>query len=71
MANAVAIVVSWALGRIVLSLGMFYHMFVHWRELFLIDRPGARMQCTRSFAILYALQPFATCHLAVLPTCLH
>jgi len=40
MANAVAIVVSWALGRIVLSLGMFYHMFVHWRELFLIDRPG-------------------------------
>lgn len=52
MANGAAIVVSWALGRIALSLGMFYHMFVHWGELFLIDRPGARMQCTRTVTIL-------------------
>ncbi len=44
MANALAIVVSWALGRILLSLGMFRHMYVHRSELALIDRPGASRQ---------------------------
>ncbi len=41
MANALAIVVSWALGRILLSLGLFRHMYLHHSELSLIDRPGA------------------------------
>lgn len=41
MANALAIVVSWALGRILLSLGLFRHMYLHRSELSLIDRPGA------------------------------
>lgn len=57
MANALAIVVSWALGRILLSLGLFRHMYLHRSELSLIDRPGAG--CDR----LGALCPAQGCYL--------
>lgn len=38
--NAVAILVSWALGRIFLSMCMFWHMFQHRAEIRLVDQPG-------------------------------
>lgn len=40
MLNAVAILVSWAMGRIFLSMCMFWHMFHHQAELHTLDQPG-------------------------------
>lgn len=43
MLNAVAILISWAVGRIVLSMCMFWHMYHHHADIQLVDQPGVSL----------------------------